>query len=105
MFDLCFLLMPSLSLSLFSLSLGIIPASFSRPKTRKKLSSEVSALKVELDLLLAELETERQMHQKEEKTLRARVVEVEKQKDAVKNECKGIACSFYFLLYSDFRFR
>ena len=41
------------------------------------MSSEVSTLKVELDLYRAELETERQMHQKEEKALRARVVEAE----------------------------
>ena len=65
----------------------------------------MSAPKAELHLLRAELETKRQTHQKEEKTLRARVVEVEKQKDAVKNECKGIAGSFCFLLYSDFPFR
>ena len=52
------------------------------------------------------METERQTHQKEEKALCARVVEAEKQKDAsvesMKNECKGIAGSFCFLLYSDF---
>ena len=68
------------------------------------MSSEVSTLKAELDLLWAELDTERQTHQKEEKTLRARVVEVEKQKDAAKNECKGIAGSFCFFLYSGFPF-
>ena len=103
MFDLRFLLMPFLSLSL-----SLFVQSFSRDhtgfffssKNEKKLSSEVSALKAELDLLRTELETERQTHQKEEKTLRARVVEVEKQKDAAKNECKGIAGS----LYSDFPF-
>ena len=104
-----------LFLCLFSLSLFV--QSFSRDHTdfffssenEKKLSSEVSALKAELDLLRAELETECQMHQKEEKTLRAWVVEVEKQKDAVvesmKNECKGITGSFCFLFYSDFLFR
>ena len=68
------------------------------------MSSEVSALKAELDLPRTELETERQIHQKEEKTLCARVVEVEKQKDAAKNECKGIVGSFCFLLYSGFPF-
>ena len=72
------------------------------------MSSEVSALKAELDLCRAEMETERQTHQKEEKALRARVVEAEKQKDvaveSMKNECKGIAGSFCFLLYSDFPF-
>ena len=109
MFNLCFLLMPSLSLSLFV-------QSFSRDHTgfffsfenKKKLSSEVSALKAELDLCRAEMETKHQMHQKEEKALRAWVVEAEKQKDAavesMKNECKGIAGSFCFLLYSDFPF-
>ena len=62
------------------------------------MSSEVSALKTELDLCRAEMETERQMHQKEEKALRAQVVEAGKQRDAaveaMKNECNGIAVSF-----------
>ena len=60
----------------------------------------MDALKADLDLLRAELETERQMHQKEEKILRAQVVETEKQRDAAvesaKNECKGAAGSAYF---------
>ena len=98
-------------------SVSLFAQSFSRDhtgfffssETEKKLSSEVSALKAELDICLAELETERQTHQKEEKALRARVVEAEKQRDAavesLKNECKGIAGSFCFLLYSDFLFR
>ena len=68
----------------------------------------MSTLKAEFDLYRAELETERQMHQKEEKALHAWVVEAEKQKDAavesMKNECKGIAGSSCFLLYSDFPF-
>ena len=72
------------------------------------MSSEVSALKAELDHLSAELETEGQTHQKEEKTLRAQVVEAEKQRDAaveaMKNECNGIAGPFCFLLYSDLPF-
>ena len=46
------------------------------------MSSEVSALKTELDLCRAEMETERQTHQKEEKALRAWVVEVEERRDA-----------------------
>jgi len=103
-----------LFLCLFSPSLFV--QSFSQDHTsfffsyenKKKLSSEVSALKAELDLCRAEMETERQTHQKEEKALHARVVEAEKQKDAavesMKNECKGIAGSFCFLLYSDFPF-
>ena len=103
-----------LFLCLFSPSLFV--QSFSRDHTgfffssenEKKLSSEVSALKAELDLLQAELETERQTHQKEEKALRARVVEAEKQKaaavESMKNECKGIAGFVCFLLYSDFPF-
>ena len=72
------------------------------------MSSEVSALKAELDFCRAEMEIERQMHQKEEKALRARVVEVEKRRDAaveaMKNECNGIAGSSCFLLYSDLLF-
>ena len=103
-----------LFLCLFSLSLFV--QSFSRDhtgfffssETEKKLSSEVSALKTELDLCRAEMETERQTHQKEEQALRARVVEAEKQRDvaveAMKNECNGIAGSSCFLFYSDFPF-
>ena len=63
---------------------------------------------MELDLCRAEMETERQTHQKEEQALRARVVEAEKRRDvaveAMKNECNGIAGSSCFLLYSDFPF-
>ena len=63
------------------------------------------------------MEAERQTHQEEEKSLRARVVEIKKQRDAalqeaqkyskaVKNleavkECNGIAGSFCFLLHSN----
>ena len=105
-----------LSLRLVSLC-PLFAQSFSRDhsgfffssKNERKLSSEVNALKADLDLLRAELETERQMHQKEEKTLRARVVETEKQRDAavesMKNECKGAAGSACFFLYFDFFFR
>jgi len=97
-------------------SLSLLAQSFSRDhsgfffssENEKKLSSEVNALKADLDLLWAELETERQMHQKEEKTLRAQVVETEKQRDAtvesMKNECKGIAGSACFFSYFDFLF-
>ena len=55
---------------------------FFSSKNKKKLSSKVSTLKAELDLCQVELETERQTHQKEEKALRARVVEAKKQRDA-----------------------
>ena len=73
-----------LFLCLFSPSLFV--QSFSRDHTgfffssenKKKLSSEVSVLKAELDLCRAEMETERQMHQKEEKALLVWVVETEK---------------------------
>ena len=103
-----------LFLCIFSLSLFV--QSFSRDhtgfffssETEKKLSSEVSSLKAELDLCRAEMETEHQTHQKEEKDLHAWVVEAEKQRDAtveaMKNECKGIAGSSCFLLYSNFPF-
>ena len=81
---------------------------FFSSENEKKLSSEVSALKAEFDLCRAKMETKRQTHQKEEKTLRAWLVEAEKQRDAavesMKNECKGIACSSCFLLYSNFPF-
>ena len=113
-----------LFLCLFSLFLFV--QSFSRDhsgfffssETKKKLSSELSALKTELGLCQAKMEAERQTHQKEEKALRAWVVEAEKQRDAaiqeaLKNseamksleaaqkECNGIAGSFCFLLYSN----
>ena len=101
--------MSCFSLSLFAQSFSHDHTGFFfSSKNEKKLSSKVSALKADLDLLWAELETERQTHQKEDKALRARVVEAEKQKDAavesMKNECKGIAGSSCFLLYSDFSF-
>ena len=108
------LVFSSVLMSCFSLSL--FAQSFSHDHTgfffssenKKKLSSEVSALKADLDLLQAELETECQTHQKEEKALCAWVVEEEKQKDAavesMKNECKCIAGSVCFLWYSDFLF-
>ena len=61
----------SVLMSCFSLSL--FAQSFSRDhtgfffslETEKKLSSEVSALKMELDLCRAEMETERQTHQRD----------------------------------------
>ena len=78
---------------------------FFSSENERKLSSEVNALKADLDLLRAELETEHQMHQKEEKTFRAWVVETEKQRDAAvesaKKECKGAAGSACFFLYID----
>ena len=46
------------------------------------MSSEVGALKIELDLCWAEMEVEHQTHQKEEQALRAQVVEAEKRRDA-----------------------
>ena len=79
------------------------------------LSFEVSALKTELDLCRAEMETERQTHQREEQALRAWVVEAEERRDdavqealknveAMKKECNGMASSFHFLLYLNFLF-
>ena len=107
----CFssVLTPCFSLPLFAQSFSRDHSGFFfSSENERKLSSEVDALKANLDLLRAELETERQMHQKEEKTLRARVVETEKQRDAavesVKNECKGVVGSACFFLYFDFFF-
>ena len=110
-------------------SLSLFAQSFSHDHTgfffssenEKKLSSEVSALKADLDLLWAKMEAECQMHQEEEKSLRARVVEIEKQRDAafqeaqknseavknleaVKKECNGIVGSFCFFVYFRFSF-
>ena len=61
------------------------------------------------------METERQRHQKEEKALRARVVEAEERRDAavqealknveaMKKECNGIAGSFLFPFVFKFLF-
>ena len=108
--------MPSFSLSFFQSFSQDHTSFFFSSETEKKLSSELSALKIDLGLCQAELEAERQTHQKEEKALRARVVEAERQRDAAiqgalknseamknleaaKKECNGIAGSFCFLLY------
>jgi hypothetical protein len=40
---------------------------FFSTETKKKLTSEISVLKIDLDLCRAEMEIERQTHQKEEK--------------------------------------
>ena len=61
------------------------------------------------------MEIERQKHEEEEKALRVRVVEVEKQRDAatqealknveaMKKECNGIAGSFLFPFVFKFPF-
>ena len=101
--------MSCFSLSLFAQSFSWDHTGFFfSSESEKKLSSEVSALRTELDLYRAKMETEHQTHKKEEKALRAQVVEVGKQRDAaveaMKNECNGIAGSFYFLLYLNFPF-
>jgi hypothetical protein len=44
---------------------------FFSTETKKKLTSEISVLKMDLDLNRAEMEIERQTHQREEKALRA----------------------------------
>ena len=70
-------------------SLFLFVQSFSRnhsdfffsSETEKKLSFELSALKTELGLCQAEMEAERQTHQKEKKSLSAWVVEAERQRD------------------------
>ena len=111
---LLFLYLVFLFLFLLSLSRDHTSFFFSS-EAEKKLSSEVSALKIELDLCRAEMETERQTHQKEEKALRARVVEAEERRDpavqealknleAMKKECDGIAGSFLFPFVFKFPF-
>ena len=82
------------------------------------MSFELSALKAELDLCHAEMEAERQMHQKKEQGFHAWVVEAKKQRDAAiqealknseamknleaaKKECNVIVGSFCFLLHSN----
>jgi hypothetical protein len=67
-----------------------------------------------LDLYRSEMEIKRQTHQREEKALRAQVIEAEEQRktavqealekvEAMKRECEGIPnsfvfCSFFLLL-------
>jgi uncharacterized membrane protein YcgQ (UPF0703/DUF1980 family) len=78
---------------------------FFSTKTKKKLASKISVLKMDLDLYRAEMEIERQTHQREEKALRAQVIEVEEQRnvavqesvekvEAMKKECDGSLNSF-----------
>jgi hypothetical protein len=84
-------------------------------ETEKKLTSEISALKTDLDLYRSEMEIKHQTHQREEKTLCAQVIEVEEQRkatvqdalekvEAMKKECDGIPSSFvfcsFFLLFA-----
>jgi hypothetical protein len=45
------------------------------------LTSKISVLKIDLDLCWAEMEIERQTHQREEKALRAQVIEAEEQRN------------------------
>jgi hypothetical protein len=86
-------------------------------ETEKKLTSEISALKMDLDLHRSEMEIERQTHQREEKALCAQVTEAEEQRkatvkdalkkvEAMKKECDGIPSSFvfcsFFLLLAPF---
>jgi hypothetical protein len=73
---------------------------------------------MDLDLCRAEMEIERQTHQREEKTLCTQVIEVEERRDAavqealkkveaMKKECDGIPssfilCSLFFLFFAPF---
>jgi hypothetical protein len=69
------------------------------------LTFEISALKTDLDLCWAKMETERQKHRREAKALRAQVIEAEERRNvvvqealkkvkAMKKECDGILSSF-----------
>jgi hypothetical protein len=53
---------------------------FFSTETKKKLTSEINVLKMDLDLSRAEMEIERQTHQTEEKALRAQVIEAEERR-------------------------
>jgi hypothetical protein len=48
---------------------------FFSTETEKKLTSEITALKIDLDLYRSEKEIEHQTHHQEEKALRAQVIE------------------------------
>jgi hypothetical protein len=50
-------------------------------ETEKKLTSEISVVKMDLDLCRAKMESERQTHQREEKALCAQMIEVEEQRN------------------------
>jgi hypothetical protein len=74
-------------------------------ETEKKLTFEISVLKTDLDLSRAEMEIERQNHQRKEKALHAQVIKTEERRKAVvqealekveamKKECDGIPSSF-----------
>jgi len=70
-------------------------------EAKKKFSSKISVLKTKLDLCRAEMETERQTHQREEKALRARVIEEEEEQrdaavEAMKKECMVLRVLFVF---------
>jgi hypothetical protein len=78
------------SYALFFFPFVLFGQSFSRDhidfffstETEKKLTSEISALKTDLDLYRSEMEIERLTHQREEKALHAQVIEVEEQRKA-----------------------
>jgi hypothetical protein len=88
---------------------------FFSSETEKKLSSKISVLKTELDLCRAEMETERQTHQRKERALHVQVIEAKEHRDAtvqealkkvevMKKECDGIPssfmlCSLFFLIF------
>jgi uncharacterized membrane protein YcgQ (UPF0703/DUF1980 family) len=55
---------------------------FFSTETKKKLTSKISVLKMDLDLYRAKMEIEHETHQREEKTLCAQVIEAEEQRDA-----------------------
>jgi hypothetical protein len=51
-------------------------------ETEKKLASEISVLKTDLDLSWAEMKIERQTHQREEKALHAQVIKAKERRKA-----------------------
>jgi uncharacterized membrane protein YcgQ (UPF0703/DUF1980 family) len=55
---------------------------FFSTETEKKLTSEISVLKTDLDLYRSEMEIERQTYQQEEKALRAQVIEAKERRKA-----------------------
>jgi uncharacterized membrane protein YcgQ (UPF0703/DUF1980 family) len=62
---------------------------FFSTEIEKKLTSEISVLKTDLDLYRSEMEIERQTHQQEEKALRAQVIEAEERRKATVQEALG----------------
>jgi hypothetical protein len=87
-----------------SLSLGITLAFFGSNETEKKLSFELSQLRVQLASKEVELDSKRQGHQDSERVLHAQIIEAEQRRDEVvaalqesSSKCEGLKNLSFFL--------